>query len=84
VFLIDAISPPEVPFATEAIRRMRTRYRADLEAESVEYRRWLDTIPDSRLILAHRSGHNVAQEQPDTIVATIREAVDRIAARPQR
>lgn len=75
VFLIDAISPLEVPFATEAIRTLRMSYRAALEAESLEYRKWLDTIPDGRLIVTHRSGHNVPQEQPDLVVATVREAV---------
>jgi len=75
VFLIDAVSPLEVPFATEAIRAQRMSYRADLEAESLEYRNWLDTIPGSRLIVTHCSGHNVAQEQPELVIATIRQVV---------
>jgi pimeloyl-ACP methyl ester carboxylesterase len=84
VFLIDAISPLEVPFATEAIRTLRMSDRAGLKAESLEYRKWLDTIPGSRLIVTNRSGHNVAQEQPDLVVATIRQVVDEATRRSQR
>ena len=77
VFLIDARSLHDVPFATESIRALRLRHRADLEAESAEYKEWLDAIPGSRLIPV-TSGHNVAQEQPGIVVATIREAVDEV------
>lgn len=84
LFLIDAISPLDLPFQTEAIRTLRMSYRADLEAESLEYRKWLDTIPGSRLIVTHRSGHNVAQEQPELVVATIRQVVDEATRRSQR
>ncbi len=77
VFLIDAISPLDLPFATEAIRTIRMKNRPALEAESLEYKKWLDTIPGSRLVVTHRSGHNVAQEQPELVVETIREAVNR-------
>ena len=81
MFLIDAISPLQVPFATEAIRMLRMSDRAELEAESPEYRKWLDTIPGSRLIGTTRSGHNVPMEQPELVVATIREAVDEVRRR---
>jgi len=83
VFLIDAKSVPEVPFATEAFRSSRLKNRPEIEAESVEYQRWLETIPGSRLIVTDRSGHNVAQEQPELVVATIREAVDAVRGRPR-
>ena len=81
MFLIDAVPVPDVPFATDVIRALRMRNRADLEAESVEYAEWLETIPGSRLITTNRSGHNVALEQPELVVATIRQAVD-VARRP--
>lgn len=84
VFLIDAVSPLEVPFATEAIRTLRMNNRPEIEADSLEYRRWLDGIPGSRLIVTNRSGHNVPIEQPELVVATIREAVDGARRRPQR
>jgi pimeloyl-ACP methyl ester carboxylesterase len=84
VFLIDAVSPLDVPFATHAIRTLRMSDRADLEAESLEHKRWLETIPGSRLIVTHCSGHNVAQEQPELVVATIREAVEEVGRRLQR
>jgi pimeloyl-ACP methyl ester carboxylesterase len=76
VFLIDAVSPLEVPFATEAVRTLRMNNRPEIEADSLEYRRWLDGIPGSRLIVTNRSGHNVPLEQPELVVATIREAVE--------
>jgi hypothetical protein len=58
--------------------------RREIEAESREYRRWLDGIPGSRLVVTNRSGHNVAQEQPDLVVATIREAVNEATRRAKR
>ena len=84
LFLIDAVSPEEVPFATESIRTLRMNSRRAIETESREHRRWLDGIPGSRLVLTNRSGHNVAQEQPDLVVATIREAVVEATRRAQR
>jgi pimeloyl-ACP methyl ester carboxylesterase len=75
VLLIDAISPLDVPFATEAIRRLRLSYRADLEAESLQHRKWLDTIPGSRLIVTRRSGHNVPVEEPELVIEGIRDVV---------
>jgi len=84
VFLIDAVSPLEVPFATEAIRTLRMNNRPEIEADSLEYRRWLDGIPGSRLIVTNRSGHNVPIEQPKLVVATIRQVVDEATRRSQR
>lgn len=75
VFLIDAVSPIEVPFATEATRTVRAKARADIAAESAGYRRWLETIPAGRLVTTD-SGHNVAIEEPGVVVETIRQATD--------
>ncbi len=75
VVLIDAVSPLDIPFATEAIRALRRSYRAELEDESRQYRRWLDTIPGSRLIVTTNSGHNVAIEEPRLVIETIRDVV---------
>jgi pimeloyl-ACP methyl ester carboxylesterase len=75
VVLIDAVSPLEVPFASVGIRTLRRSYRAGLEAESRQYKAWLDTIPGSRLIVTTNSGHNVAVEQPELVVETIRDVV---------
>jgi pimeloyl-ACP methyl ester carboxylesterase len=83
VVLIDAVSPLEVPFANAGIRALRMRNRSELAAESREHRRWMDTIPGSRLITTHRSGHNVFLEQPTLVVDTIREVVEEIS-RPLR
>ena len=73
VFLIDAISPLEVPFANASVRRRRMSNRAEIEADSLEYQRWLGTFSGGRLIVTYRSGHNVAIEQPDLVVETIRQ-----------
>lgn len=82
VFLIDAVSPVEVPFATGATQARRMKNRPEIEADSVEYKRWLDRIPGSRLIVTNRSGHNVPIEQPELVVDTIRQAVDETTRRP--
>ena len=76
VLLIDAVSPIEVPFATEAIRTMRMNNRPGDRGRVTSSRgEWLATIPGSRLIVTNRSGHNVAQEQPELVIDTIRQAV---------
>jgi pimeloyl-ACP methyl ester carboxylesterase len=84
VFLIDALSPLEVPFVTEAIRTRRMNNRPENEADAVEYQRWLKGIPGSRLIVTARSGHNVPIEQPELVVDTIRHAVDEATRRSHR
>jgi pimeloyl-ACP methyl ester carboxylesterase len=84
VFLIDAISPLEVPFATEPIRTLRANNRSEIEADSFEYARWLNAIPGASLIVTNRSGHNVAIEQPELVVETIRQVVDETTRRSQR
>lgn len=84
VFLIDAVSPLEVPFANQGIRTLRMNNRPEIEADSLEYRRWMDGIQGSRLIVTNRSGHNVPIEEPELVVGTIREAVDAAARRPHR
>lgn len=62
----DSIYPREVPFATAAIREQRMSNRADIDAESIEYREWLNTLPGSRLIVTNRSGH-----PPDSYCVTL-------------
>lgn len=84
VVVIDAVSPIDVPFATEAIRTLRRNGRRRIDAESVEYAQWLDQIPGGRLVVTNRSGHNVAQEEPELVVATIRQIVDEVTGRSQR
>jgi len=84
VLLIDALSPADVPFASATVRALRTSYRAGLEEETVENKRWIDAIAGGRLIVTRRSGHNVAQEQPDLVVAAIKDVVDEAAKRPRR
>jgi pimeloyl-ACP methyl ester carboxylesterase len=84
LFLIDAVSPEEVPFATESIRTLRMNSRTAIEAESQEYRRWLGGIPGSHLVVTDRSGHDVAQEEPQLVVATIRAAAGEVGRVPQR
>jgi pimeloyl-ACP methyl ester carboxylesterase len=79
--LIDAVSQPEVPFATDAIRELRAKNRPKIDAESRAYKAWLETVPGARLIVTHDSGHNIPIEQPQLVVETIREVVR--AARDQ-
>ena len=80
--LIDAVSPPEVPFATSAIRRLRAKQREEIDAESRAYKRWLDTIPGARLVTTDWSGHNVPIEQPQLVVEAIRGVVRAAMDRP--
>jgi hypothetical protein len=82
--LIDAVSQREVPFATSAIRELRAKNRPGIDAESRAYKTWLDTIPGARLIVTHDSGHNVAIEQPQLVVETIREVVGAARDRPRQ
>jgi hypothetical protein len=52
------------------------RNRAEYEAEHLEYKHWLETIPGGRLIVTRRSGHNIPIEEPNLVVATIRQMVE--------
>ncbi|HEX8031893.1 MAG TPA: alpha/beta fold hydrolase [Vicinamibacterales bacterium] len=81
VMLIDAISPLEVPFASERIRAMRRKNRPEIEADTIEYGRWLSTFSGGKMITTHRSGHNVTIEEPRLVVETIRQIVADIASR---
>jgi pimeloyl-ACP methyl ester carboxylesterase len=81
VFLIDAVSPVEVPFVSERLRTVRRNARADIEAESIEHKAWLQTVPGGRLIVTHDSGHNVPIEQPSIVIDAIRQMVDQVRAR---
>jgi pimeloyl-ACP methyl ester carboxylesterase len=81
VFLINAISPIDVPFTTEAVRAMRLKNRPEIEADSVEHRRWLSTFSGGHLVVTRQSGHNVPIEQPDLVVTTIRQAVEAVSKR---
>lgn len=82
--LIDAVSPVEIPFATGSIRALRAESRQAIEIESREYRQWLDGIRGSRLVVTRGSGHDVAQEQPDLVVSTIRGVVEEVTGRQPR
>lgn len=75
VFLIDAISELDVPFATGAIRSSRANQRKGIQADSRAYKEWIDGIPGGRIVTTPDSGHNVAQEQPELVVDTIRRVV---------
>jgi pimeloyl-ACP methyl ester carboxylesterase len=78
-FLIDAVSSGDVPFSSDAARALRRSNRATVEAESLEYRRWLAQVPGGQVVTTE-SGHNVPMEEPGVIVATIRKAIDQVAA----
>jgi len=73
--LIDAVSSGGVPFATGAIRQLRAQQRPEINAESLAYKKWLDTIPGARLIVTDHSGHNIPIEQPELVVETVRQVV---------
>jgi pimeloyl-ACP methyl ester carboxylesterase len=76
VYLIDAVGPPELPFATAAIRDARAAGRAENMADSRAYEDWLDGVPGGVLVYTERSGHNVPIERPELVVETIRRIVD--------
>ena len=84
VFLIDAVSPMNIPFASEAVRKMRMNNRAGIEVDSIGYKTWLAAIPGSKLIVTNRSGHNVPIEQPELVVETIRDVIEEVTRRPRR
>jgi pimeloyl-ACP methyl ester carboxylesterase len=81
VLLIDAVSPLEVPFASAAIRTLRMNNRPEIEADSIEYQRWLSTFAGGQRVITNRSGHNVAIEQPQLVIDSIRQVVEQANAR---
>lgn len=78
VVLINAMGPPEVPFATRPMRETRAKQRRELPAESRRYEQWLKGIPGGRLIVTEYSGHNVPHEQPELVVETVRRVVEQL------
>lgn len=75
ITIIDAIAPETIPFASRSMRDTLARRRPIIEAESEGYRRSLEGHPLGQIVTTHLSGHNVALEQPDLVIRTIREMV---------
>ena len=58
-----------------AIRQTHQRWHLE------DYRQWVDGTPGAKLIVARNCGHNIQLDNPDLVVAAIREIVDS-SARP--
>jgi len=67
VTLITAMKP-----FGERDRRLRPQWLAS-------HQRWLKQIPDARHIVTYQSDHGIIWEEPDLIVDTIRDMVDRVS-----
>ena len=81
--LIDALGMREPPFTRSHIGAARVAQRDSVDADARTYRSWVNGIPGGRMIATDQSGHNVPQEQPELVVATIRQVVDETTRRSQ-
>jgi pimeloyl-ACP methyl ester carboxylesterase len=79
VFLITGMGPRVIPgFLTkelqEEVRKdQKTLYPAKLKF----HKAWVEKIPGGQLIITENSGHGIPFEEPELVINTIREAVNR-------
>ena len=79
VFLITGMGPRVIPeFVTKELREevqkdQKTFYPAKLKF----HKEWVDKIPGGQLIITQNSGHGIPFEEPELVIKTIRDVVNR-------
>jgi pimeloyl-ACP methyl ester carboxylesterase len=58
---------------------MRTLAQDVKRWKIADAQRWVDATPGARLVVAHRSGHNIQTEAPGLVIDMIREVIERSA-----
>jgi pimeloyl-ACP methyl ester carboxylesterase len=73
----DAWPLPAVPLTL--LTAMRADSAADVRVDAIKlelHRAFLERVPAARHIVTNKSGHNIHMQEPDLVVAAIREVVD--------
>jgi pimeloyl-ACP methyl ester carboxylesterase len=82
VVLISGLGPREAPgFLTAEFREeVRKDQAENYPAKLRFHREWVESLPRGRLITTDRSGHGIPYEEPELVIQTIRELVQRVRA----
>ena len=82
--LITGIGPREIPdflpgtLKLEVQRDQESLYPAKLKF----HQRWVESLPQGRIVITEKSGHGIPWEEPELVVEVIREVVARVRASP--
>ena len=79
VVLISGIGPREVPgFAPADMKKEVLKDQLELYPVKLKFHReWVERIPGGRVIATEKSGHGIPLEEPELIVAAIRQIMER-------
>ena len=79
VFLITGIGPRVIPgFVPKELREELQQDRKIFYPAKLKFhRKWVETIPGGQLIVTENSGHGIPFEEPELVIQTIREVVNR-------
>jgi pimeloyl-ACP methyl ester carboxylesterase len=79
VFLITGMGPRLIPgFVTKELREeVQKDQKIFYPAKLKFHKDWVDKIPGGRLVVTENSGHGIPFEEPELVIKTIRNAVER-------
>jgi pimeloyl-ACP methyl ester carboxylesterase len=82
--VISGIGPREIPdFLPVKLQQEVQRDRQVLyPAKAKFHQRWVESLPNGRIVLTENSGHGIPWEEPQLVVDVIREVVARVRAHP--
>jgi pimeloyl-ACP methyl ester carboxylesterase len=77
VFLITGLGPREIPgFVTKELKAELQNDREVLYQAKLKFHKaWVEQFPKGKLIIAENSGHGIPFEEPELVIATIRDIV---------
>ena len=79
VFLITGIGPRAIPgFVPKELREeLQKDQKIFYPAKLKFHREWVEKIPGGQLIVTENSGHGIPFEEPELVIKTIREVMNR-------
>ena len=78
IYLIAAMGFQESPYLAAVSDKAQKEYEEANIQKLAGYRKWLDARANTQLIVTNKSRHLVSHEQPELIVAAIREVIELI------
>jgi pimeloyl-ACP methyl ester carboxylesterase len=84
VTLITGIGPREIPdFLPASLKQEVQRDQESLYPAKLKFhQRWVESLPQGRIVITEKSGHGIPWEEPELVVEVIREVVARVRASP--
>jgi pimeloyl-ACP methyl ester carboxylesterase len=79
VFLITGMGPRVIPgFVTKELREeVQKDQKIFYPAKLKFHKEWVEKIPGGQLVITENSGHGIPFEEPELVIKTIREVVNR-------